>query len=116
MALRAYRNTDTAVRILALQILGAVAVLTDPRYAAEEFLSRSEVSIPVCAILDGDSLQILSLSESENQQPDAREPSFVIFTTREVFPTTPSSPPMARLSTAGWDTAKALSSRKLQSI
>jgi len=80
VALRAYRNMDTAVRILALQILGAVAVLTDPRYAPEEFLSRSEVSIPVCAVLDGGSLQILSLSETKNQQPDAREPSFVIFT------------------------------------
>lgn len=80
VALRAYRSVDTAIRILALQALGAVAVLTDPRYTPADFLKRSGISIPVCAWMDGDSLQIVFRPESDPRSPDAREPGFVIFT------------------------------------
>jgi len=80
VAVRAYRSADTALQILALQIFGAIAILTDPRYTPEAFLRHSEVSLPVCAVVDGDSLQMLSLPEPENQKADAREPGFIIFT------------------------------------
>ena len=76
-ALRAYRSTETAVTILALQALGAVAVLTDPRHGIREFLSGSD--IPVSAMIDGERIEVLSPA-SGHGSPDPKDPGFIIFT------------------------------------
>ena len=76
-ALRAYRRLDTAITILALQTLGAVAVLTDPRHEIGEFLSGS--GIPISAIIDGERIEVLSPA-SDWEAPDPQDPGFIIFT------------------------------------
>lgn len=77
VGLRAYRTVETAITILALQVLGAVAVLTDPRHVTEAFLETS--NIPVMAVIDGDRVEILSPgAETAAQEPMA--PGFIIFT------------------------------------
>lgn len=82
VALRAWRNRDTALGILALQILGAVVVLTDPRHSPQAFLACCGVRLPINAVMEGEQLEILSPSPSANRERemDAREPGFIIFT------------------------------------
>ena len=77
IALRAYRTAATVIDILALQVLGAVAVLTDPRQKCGDFLGDSD--IPVSAVIDGEELQVLSEVKTE-AKPDPRAPGFIIFT------------------------------------
>lgn len=52
VALRAERCVETVLAILALQAIGAIAVLTDPRRPAEDFLADRAPDIPVCTTLD----------------------------------------------------------------
>lgn len=93
VALRSFRTADTILMILGLQAIGAVAVLTDPRYAPEDFLRSCDVSIPLSAIIDRDiftdkrtrkqvfltpaSLEHRNFSE---KYVNPRSPAFVIFT------------------------------------
>ena len=78
-ALRAYRTVDTAVWILALQILGAVAVLTDPRWDVRAFLSRCG-ELPAAARIDGDEVTLLAPGPGEEGSDDPQNPGFIIFT------------------------------------
>lgn len=80
VAVRAYRCVDTAVQILALQILGAVAVLTDPRYCAQDYFSACGISVPVCAAMDKDTVTVFKQSGDREGDVNPREPGFVIFT------------------------------------
>lgn len=93
VALRSFRTTDTILMILGLQAIGAVAVLTDPRYDPEDFMRSCDVSIPLAAIIDRDiftdkrtrkqvfltpsSLEHRGFSE---KHVDPRSTAFVIFT------------------------------------
>lgn len=76
VALRAWRNVDTALRILAMQRIGAVCVLTDPRQKGEEALS----DLPVTGRMDGEALTLSTVTPVREGEPDPREPGFVIFT------------------------------------
>ncbi len=80
VALRACRCADTALWILALQRIGAVAVLTDPRREIKDVLSDLEGSLPVSALVDGDGVTVLAPSAPVEGEADPREPGFVIFT------------------------------------
>ena len=80
VALRAYRTVDTALRILAMQWIGAVAVLTDPRHDMMTFLSRCGVLADVTAAIDGDAVTILRPTTACEGEPSAQDPGFVIFT------------------------------------
>lgn len=93
VALRMNQTAEAAVWLLALQALGAVAVLTDPRSEANEFLSRCTGDIhPQWEILldDGWHLrrlpngqrQILDMDGSRTAFPvlSGRENAMVIFT------------------------------------
>lgn len=77
VAVRAYRNVQTVIDILALQIVGAVAVLTDPRQECETYLRDSD--IPVSAIIDGEKLRVLTAVKNA-AKPDPKAPGFIIFT------------------------------------
>ena len=74
VAVRAYRNVQMVIDILALQIVGAVAVLTDPRRECADYSD-----IPVSAIIDGGNIRILREVKSE-ANPDPKAPGFIIFT------------------------------------
>jgi len=97
VALRAFRTVETIQVLLALQMLGAVAVLTEPRSDVEPFLERCAVPVPVECILEqrGQSFILrrpgmaqgekLSHLFSGDPWPDfaarsPREPGFLIFT------------------------------------
>lgn len=56
VAVRSYRTTETALMILALQTLGSVTVLTDPRKEITEFLADWRQNIPLRAQIDGSCL------------------------------------------------------------
>lgn len=77
VAVRAYRTAATVIDILALQVLGAVAVLTDPRQKSEEYLKDSDIL--VSAILDGGERHVRSAVKTE-AEPDPKAPGFIIFT------------------------------------
>lgn len=76
VAIRAYRMLETVIDILALQLLGASAVLTDPRHAVPAFLEDAE--IPVSAIMDGNEVSVITAEETKKNKPEA--PGFLIFT------------------------------------
>lgn len=80
VALRAYRNVPTALRILALQMLGALTVLTAPQQEIPAFLAECPAPIPVCAMLDGERAGIIGPVGRTAEAVDPREPGFVIFT------------------------------------
>lgn len=80
-AVCARRDVETSVSILALQKLGAVAVLTDPRHSPRAFLAEKNRSIPICAELCGEAVTMLAPSASASaQSDDPRLAGFVIFT------------------------------------
>lgn len=81
VALRAYRNAETAITIQALQVLGAVAVLTDPRHRIEDYLAACSVPVPIAAMIDGGDIRILSGEVAHGAaEPDPKAPGFIIFT------------------------------------
>ena len=81
VALRAYRSVDTALEILALQSIGAVAVLTDPRQDIDDFFAERGTRLPVVAAVDGKNRRLL---RRKITRPlglvDPKAPGFVIFT------------------------------------
>lgn len=80
VALRAERTVATALWILALQRIGAVAVLTDPRHDIAEFLSRAGTFPDVTAAINGDWVSVAQPTDEREGEPSAREIGFVIFT------------------------------------
>ena len=80
VALRAYRRVETCLWILALQRIGALAVLTDPRYDSMAFVSGSGIEGDISAKIDGDTLTVLRATEAREGECSARDPGFVIFT------------------------------------
>ncbi|MBR2048777.1 MAG: acyl--CoA ligase [Oscillospiraceae bacterium] len=80
VALRAVRCVDTALWLLTLQCIGAVAVLTDPRREIRDFLSGLELSLPVSALVEGDCMTVLTPSAPEEGEVDPKAPGFLIFT------------------------------------
>lgn len=81
VAVRTYRNVKTAIVLLGLQAVGAVAVLTDPRQEPAEFIRECEVEIPVNWIIDPNELSLHN-SNGEEELPgvDPKAPGFIIFT------------------------------------
>ena len=81
VAVRTHRAVETAIVILALQAVGAVAVLTDPRQEPMEFLRDCEVEIPVRRVVDPFAL-VFQRVDTENELPhgDPKAPGFIIFT------------------------------------
>ena len=81
VAVRTRRSVETAVLILGIQALGAVAVLTDPRQEPLEFLRECQVEIPVKWVIDPAELETRHASgEAELPGGDPRAPGFIIFT------------------------------------
>lgn len=105
VALRASRSLEAALTLLALQAIGATAVLADPRRSVEELLADCAVSIPVRTIIsnewaarrpwDGRDQVIMDVGTGAvtrfdpfdlpcrafpEQETDARDPGFIIFT------------------------------------
>lgn len=81
VAVRTRRCVETAVLMLALQAVGAVAVLTDPRQEPLEFLRECDTQIPVKYAIDP--LESRSRNrEGDVEWPsvDPKAPGFVIFT------------------------------------
>ncbi len=72
-AVRAHRDVQTAVAILALQKLGAAAVLVDPR-------QKTPAAVKVCAELDGEHTTLLDKIVPAAEHADPMAPGFVIFT------------------------------------
>ena len=80
-AVCARRDVETAISILALQKLGAVAVLTDPRHSPRAFLDEKDLTIPIRAELCGEAVTIHTLSKAASVQAnDPKDPGFMIFT------------------------------------
>ena len=79
VALRTRRDQKTAVAILALQAVGALAVLVDPRQDPGAF--AAEQGIPVKLALDPEALDF-SRTDAQPELPDVdpRDPGFLIFT------------------------------------
>lgn len=93
VALRSFRTTDTVVMLLALQAIGAVAILTDPRHTVDTFLKNSGITFPLAAVIDRDVLtdkrthkQTFITPSSLVRKPfpekyiDSMQPGFIIFT------------------------------------
>ena len=94
VALEAARTKEAALLLYALQAVGAVAVLTDPRLSAEEFLRAGGTGVPAAYILSsrrgawelfsaGGGAKELTFSAGEalfEEGKDARAPAFIIFT------------------------------------
>lgn len=80
VALRAFRCVDTALWILALQRIGAVAVLTDPRQEIGDFLSRAGTFPEVTARIDGDAVTVVTPTAAREGEGSPRDVGFVIFT------------------------------------
>lgn len=80
VALRSYRNVETSLWILALQRIGAVAVLTDHRHDIREFLSRCAAAPDVTSQIDGAEVTVLRPTEVRVGEPSSKDPTFVIFT------------------------------------
>ncbi len=93
VALRAHRTADTILAILGLEVLGAVAILTDSRQAPQAFLAATAPEIPAEFALDGEKLTDLTtgavhsldipalehkIPQNIAQDPDG--PGFIIFT------------------------------------
>ncbi len=91
VCLRTYRTMECCLVLFALQAIGAVAVLTDPREPAGAFLKKCEVSVPVEIFLELSGSRIQSPRGSFDifQLPgkhlppehiDPTAPAFLIFT------------------------------------
>lgn len=93
VALRTFRTVESALTMLALQAVGAVGVLTDPRKEPLEYLKSCAVEIPVKAVVDGGvftdcatgaqtPLDVFALPRESwaDQHLSAKEPGFIIFT------------------------------------
>ncbi len=91
VCLRTHRSAECTLVILALQAIGALAILTDPREPSGAFLKKCEVRIPVDTFLEvsgsrvscpGGSfdLYLLPATVLPPQALDPREPGFLIFT------------------------------------
>lgn len=80
VALRAYRNVETALWILALQRIGAAAVLTDPRHEIRTFLSQCPAAPDVTAVIDGAEVTLLRTTAEREGEGSALDPTLVIFT------------------------------------
>lgn len=81
VALRTYREVDTIITLLALQYLGAVAVLTGSHQEPEEFLQSCSVQLPVKTILREPIRPSASLVTAAGKpSADPKAPGFVIFT------------------------------------
>lgn len=82
VALRTYRNVKAALVLLALQAIGAVAVLIDPRQNISELLSKNDPPISVSNIIDPNTLDVPSVISCPfpAQQIDPQTPGFIIFT------------------------------------
>ena len=94
VALEAARTKEAALLLYALQAVGAVAVLTDPRLPAAEFLRASGTGVPAAYTLSSrrgawelfsaeGGAQELTFSAGEAlfaEGKDARAPAFIIFT------------------------------------
>lgn len=81
VAVRTSRCVETALMLLALQAVGAVAVLCDPRQEPEDYLRNCDVSLPVMCILTPERIA-LSAASKPTVLPDTNpvEPGFLIFT------------------------------------
>ena len=81
VAVRTHRAVETAIVILALQAVGAVAVLTDPRQEPMEFLRDCEAEIPVSHVVDPFTISLHNY-EGARELPDGnpKAPGFIIFT------------------------------------
>lgn len=82
VAVRTRRSVETAVLLLALQQVGAVAVLTDPRKDPMEFLRDSGLEIPVKCAMDPNVVSLHNTNREKVDFPDAdpKAPGFLIFT------------------------------------
>ncbi len=91
VCLRTHRSAECALVILALQAIGAVAVLTDPKEASDCFLRKCEARVPVDTFLEVTGSRVSSPRGSfdiyqlpattlPRQEQDPREPGFLIFT------------------------------------
>lgn len=81
VAVRTHRSVKTAVVLLALQMVGAVAVLVDPRQEVTEFLRGCEAEIPLNRSIDPNAVDIKYTSGAlELPDVDPRAPGFIIFT------------------------------------
>lgn len=82
VAVRTTRSIRSVVTILALEAIGAVAVLTDPRQEPEAFLAKCEIPVCVQQILDPEREDMLHLVHHSFplRQTDPHAPGFVIFT------------------------------------
>lgn len=82
VAVRTRRCVRTAVLMLALQTIGAVAVLCDPRKEPMDFLRESGPDIPVKCAIDPLMIGLHNEREPEENLPevDPKAPGFIIFT------------------------------------
>ena len=82
VALRTRRSLETALTMLAIQAIGAVAVLTDPRKEPQEFLRNSSVEILAAHFIDPAGLDVWELPPLPFPVRDAdpKAPGFIIFT------------------------------------
>ncbi len=96
VALRAHRSVFTVLALLGLRSIGAVVVLTDPRYTCTAYLSETLLPLPVTATVELTDDTLFSVTTSDGFSSfnlfalppvrlslgarDAGEPSFVIFT------------------------------------
>lgn len=93
VGLRCYRNRDTIITLFALQAIGAVAVLTDPRQNTDDFLSNCGIPIPVTAAINrflltdkrtGRQTYLNPFPASQQsfseKNVDPKAPGFIIFT------------------------------------
>lgn len=82
VAVRTRRSVGTAVLLLALQAIGAVAVLCDPRKEPMEFLRESGMDIPVKCCIDPEmvGLHNTEMAKMECPEIDPKAPGFLIFT------------------------------------
>ncbi len=82
VAVRTRRCVKTAVLLLALQAIGAVAVLCDPRKEPMEFIRESCTEIPVKCAIDPNAIGLHNAKEAKMDFPevDPKAPGFLIFT------------------------------------
>lgn len=82
VVLRTKRNVRTALLIFALQAMGAVTVLMDPRQNPQTFLDSLSDTLSIKAVLDPDRIDIFNLPVSAlvDTESDPTTPGFLIFT------------------------------------
>ena len=82
VAVRTRRSVETAMVLLALQAIGAVAVLTDPRKEPMDFLRESGQDIPVKSAIDPLMIDLHNIKKPKMDLPevDPKTPGFFIFT------------------------------------